>query len=131
MTPSSAAFAHQASSPRPRHLCESIPTPASTRCAPGSVATCVGAARMLACYSPWQTRPAGKEELLNMLKVDWPPAEKRTLIGKRIDRADGPAKTTGTAKYSYDINRPGMLYAKLVTSPYANAEIESIDLRAA
>ena len=63
-----------------------------------------------------------------MAKVDWPPAEKRKLIGKRIDRADGPAKTTGAAKYSYDINRPGMLYAKLVTSPYASAEIESIDL---
>lgn len=66
-----------------------------------------------------------------MLKVDWPPAEKRRLIGKRIDRLDGPEKTTGTAKYSYDINRPGMLYAKLVTSPHAKASIVSVNPSAA
>src|SRR6185295_15289321 len=66
-----------------------------------------------------------------MAKVDWPPTEKRTLIGKRIDRADGPVKATGAAKYSYDINRPGMLYAKLVTSPHARAEVSGIDASAA
>src|SRR2546430_9865297 len=66
-----------------------------------------------------------------MAKVDWPAAEKRTLIGKRIDRIDGPSKATGAAKYSYDINRPDMLWAKVVTSPYAHAEVTSIDTRAA
>jgi len=66
-----------------------------------------------------------------MAKVDWPPAEQRKLIGKRISRIDGPLKTTGTAKYSYDINRPGMLWAKLVTSPYAKADIGDIDTAAA
>src|SRR5712691_6989985 len=39
-----------------------------------------------------------------MATVAWPPADKRTLIGKRIDRLDGPAKATGAAKYTYDIN---------------------------
>src|SRR4029453_17866076 len=34
---------------------------------------------------------------------------------------------TGAAKYSYDIQRPGLLYAKLVTSPHARAEVTSID----
>ncbi|TMP99094.1 MAG: xanthine dehydrogenase family protein molybdopterin-binding subunit [Verrucomicrobia bacterium] len=66
-----------------------------------------------------------------MAKVDWPAAEKRTLIGKRIDRIDGPLKATGAAKYSYDINRPGMLWAKVVTSPYAHAEVSGIDTSAA
>ncbi len=66
-----------------------------------------------------------------MAKVDWPSAEKRKLIGKPIDRIDGPAKATGVAKYSYDINRPGMLWAKVVTSPYAHAEVTSIDTGAA
>src|SRR5437764_8173025 len=66
-----------------------------------------------------------------MAKVDWPSAEKRKLIGKSIDRIDGPAKATGVAKYSFDINRPGMLWAKLVTSPYARAEVVSVDLSAA
>ncbi len=66
-----------------------------------------------------------------MAKVDWPPEEKRSLIGKRISRIDAPLKTTGAAKYSFDINRPGMLWAKPVTSPYAKAEVTNIDTSAA
>jgi xanthine dehydrogenase YagR molybdenum-binding subunit len=66
-----------------------------------------------------------------MAKVDWPAPEKRALIGKRIERVDGPHKTTGAAKYAYDINRPGMLWAKLVTSPHPKAELVNVDLRAA
>jgi xanthine dehydrogenase YagR molybdenum-binding subunit len=66
-----------------------------------------------------------------MANVNWPSQEDRSLIGHRISRIDGPAKTTGTAKYSYDVNRPGMLYAKLVTSPYAHAEVTAIDTKAA
>src|SRR5437016_9998676 len=84
---------------------------------------------MPACCSPSWTRPG--KELLDMAKVDWPDAEKRTLIGKPIDRIDGPSKVTGVAKYSYDINRPGMLWAKVVTSPHAHAEVTSIDTSAA
>src|SRR6185436_12611677 len=63
-----------------------------------------------------------------MAKVEWPAAEKRSVIGKRIDRIDGPVKATGAAKYSFDINRPGMLWAKVVTSPHARAEVVSVDL---
>jgi xanthine dehydrogenase YagR molybdenum-binding subunit len=66
-----------------------------------------------------------------MAKVDWPPAEKRSLMGKRISRIDAPLKTTGAAKYSYDINRPGMLWAKMVTSPHPKADFEDIDTSAA
>src|SRR5213594_3714612 len=66
-----------------------------------------------------------------MPKAEWPSAEKRSLIGKRIDRADGPAKAAGTAKYSYDINRPNMLWAKVVTSPFAHAEVAGVDTSAA
>lgn len=62
-----------------------------------------------------------------MATAKFPPPEKRRLIGKPIDRADGPVKCTGAAKYSYDINRPGMLYAKLVVSPHAHAKVQSVD----
>ena len=43
-------------------------------------------------------------------KYDWPAANERTLIGKRVSRVDGPLKSSGRAKYTYDIHRPGMLY---------------------
>src|SRR5438552_13841990 len=59
----------------------------------------------------------------------WP--KERRLIGTKIQRLDGPAKATGKAKYSYDINRPGMLHGKILRSPYAHAKIKSIDTAAA
>src|SRR5262249_1813637 len=43
----------------------------------------------------------------------------------------GPDKSTGRAKYSFDINRPGMLQAMILRSPYAHAKIEEIDTAAA
>jgi xanthine dehydrogenase YagR molybdenum-binding subunit len=66
-----------------------------------------------------------------MAEYKWPDADKRTLIGKRISRVDGPAKVSGRAKYSYDINRPGMLYGKILRCPHAHAKIVSIDISAA
>ena len=66
-----------------------------------------------------------------MAEYKWPEPEKRTLIGKRISRVDGPLKVSGKAKYSYDINRPGMLYGKMLRCPHAHARIVSIDISAA
>ena len=66
-----------------------------------------------------------------MAEYKWPEADKRTLIGKRISRVDGPHKVSGRAKYSYDINRPGMLFGKIVRCPHAHAKIVSIDTSAA
>ena len=57
----------------------------------------------------------------------WPEPGKRTLIGKRISRLDGPLKASGRAKYTYDVNRPGMLFAKMALSPHAHAKVVSID----
>ncbi len=64
-------------------------------------------------------------------KYDWPPAGERGLIGQRINRIDGPVKSSGRAKYSYDINRPGMLFGKVLRCPYAHATIKSLDVSAA
>src|SRR5579864_4798751 len=61
----------------------------------------------------------------------WPPPERRTLIGKRISRVDGPDKVSGRAKYTYDVHPPGMLYGKVVRSPYPHAKVVSVDTSAA
>ncbi|MDA0749231.1 MAG: hypothetical protein O2964_00810, partial [Verrucomicrobia bacterium] len=66
-----------------------------------------------------------------MANVAWPKEGDRSVIGKRISRVDGPVKVSGEAKYSYDINRKGMLHAKAITSPYAHAKLISVDLSAA
>src|SRR5262252_9637354 len=61
----------------------------------------------------------------------WPPAERRSVIGKRISRVDGPDKVSGRAKYTYDLHRPGMLYGKVVRCPYPHAKVVSVDTSAA
>jgi xanthine dehydrogenase YagR molybdenum-binding subunit len=66
-----------------------------------------------------------------MADYHWPPADHRALIGKRISRIDGPFKSSGRAKYTFDINRPGMLWGKMAISPYAHAKIRKIDTSAA
>src|SRR5262245_21227932 len=66
-----------------------------------------------------------------MAEYKWPEEGKRTHIGKRISRIDGQDKVSGKAKYSFDLNRPGMLCGKILRSPYAHAKIKSIDTSAA
>jgi hypothetical protein len=65
------------------------------------------------------------------ISYDWPAEGERSLIGKRINRLDGPEKVTGRARYAYDRNITGMLVARLVTSPHAHARITAIDTSAA
>src|SRR5207249_6003445 len=125
---SSAGSARRDSSWRRLLSCGSIRMPLSSRFERGWEAIYVVAALMPGCCSQFRMQ---RKERRNMAKVDWPAPEKRSLIGKRISRVDGPMKATGAAKYSYDINRPGMLWAKVVTSPYAHAEVTNIDTSAA
>ncbi|CAG7615901.1 xanthine dehydrogenase family protein molybdopterin-binding subunit [Paenibacillus allorhizosphaerae] len=48
-------------------------------------------------------------------------------LGKSVPRKETWEKVTGTAKYTNDIVRPGMLHATLAVSPHAHAKIISID----
>jgi xanthine dehydrogenase YagR molybdenum-binding subunit len=57
----------------------------------------------------------------------WPINKELSVVGKPTVRVDGRQKVTGAAKYTADINLPGMLFARMVVSPHAAAEIKSID----
>ena len=50
-----------------------------------------------------------------------------SVIGKRVPPIDGKAKATGEAKFTVDIQLPGMLYGKILRSPYPHAKILHID----
>jgi len=50
-----------------------------------------------------------------------------SVIGKRLPRIDAIEKATGTAKYLGDLKIPGMLYGKILRSPYAHAKILRVD----
>lgn len=54
-------------------------------------------------------------------------ANKYQYIGKSVSRHDGFEKVTGTAPYVADLKMNGMLHARVKTSPYAHANILSID----
>lgn len=54
-------------------------------------------------------------------------ADLTTAIGKRLVRIDAEDKVRGTAVFGADIHLPGELTAKYLPSPYAHAEILSID----
>ncbi len=52
-------------------------------------------------------------------------------VGKPIPPQDMPLKVTGTATYAYDVEIPGMLYAKLVTSTVPHAKLKKVDTKRA
>jgi carbon-monoxide dehydrogenase large subunit len=53
------------------------------------------------------------------------------LVGTPIKRGNDPALITGRGRFVDDIQPPGTLHVAFVRSPYAHAEIRSIDTRAA
>jgi xanthine dehydrogenase YagR molybdenum-binding subunit len=53
------------------------------------------------------------------------------VVGKPLDRIDGPKKVTGTATYAYEHALDDVTYAFPVQSPIARGRIVSIDARAA
>jgi len=54
-------------------------------------------------------------------------AAKSRYVGRAIPQIDSELKVTGTATYTFDIELPGMLFAKLVTSDRPHARIVNID----
>ncbi len=65
------------------------------------------------------------------VKYSWPKNHNSRLIGKRIDRLDGLVKSTGTAKYTYDVNLPKQLIVRALGCPHAHCRVISVDTSAA
>jgi xanthine dehydrogenase YagR molybdenum-binding subunit len=77
----------------------------------------------------------GLEQKQREVPVDEPPplaanADLR-YIGKPTVRYDGPAKAMGKAKYTADVQLPGMLYARMVDATIPHGRIVSVDTSAA
>ena len=54
-------------------------------------------------------------------------ADKYRHLGKETPRKDAREIVTGRAQYFDDMSLPGMLYAKVLRSPYAHANLKHID----
>ena len=55
----------------------------------------------------------------------------KKLVGENYSTPELHAKVTGRSKYAEDFRAEGMLFARLLLSPYAHARIVSIDASAA
>ncbi len=62
------------------------------------------------------------------ITYSWPPANRSSLIGKRIKRLDGPEKSTGIAKYTFDVNLPKQLIVQALGCPHAHCKVVSVDV---
>ena len=68
------------------------------------------------------------EEMFDNLQADAYPLGKYEHVGKRIPRRiDGVQKASGSARYTMDIQLPGMLHMRFLTSPFPHAAIKSMD----
>ncbi|HEY0378764.1 MAG TPA: xanthine dehydrogenase family protein molybdopterin-binding subunit [Pyrinomonadaceae bacterium] len=74
-------------------------------------------------------------EVERQIPMDEPPVlpvnAELSVIGKRTPRIDGRLKVTGAARYTADVRLPGMLFARIVTSPHPHARVRSVDTSAA
>ena len=60
-----------------------------------------------------------------------PPNADLAVIGKPHPRLNARAKVTGAIRYTVDVALPGMLFARILRSPHAHAEVRAIDTSAA
>jgi putative selenate reductase molybdopterin-binding subunit len=55
----------------------------------------------------------------------------RDVVGKPLPKVDAPKLAEGNPAFVADVDRPGMLYARILHSPHAHARILSIDTQQA
>ena len=59
------------------------------------------------------------------------PAGPRDIVGRPAARRDGLQRARGEARYTADVQLPGMLHAAVLRSPFARARVREIDTRMA
>jgi len=52
-----------------------------------------------------------------------------TVVGAPVARAEGPDKVTGRSIYAADVDLPGLLWGKILRSPYPHARIGRIEVQ--
>ena len=63
--------------------------------------------------------------------LPWDADTKFETVGTDVDRIDGVAKVTGKAVYASDANFAGLLFGRILRSPWPKAKVVKVDLAAA
>ncbi len=61
----------------------------------------------------------------------WQGNDTLNVVGRGTARKDGYDKVSGSARYTYDITLPNMVFAKILRSPHPHARIKMIDTKEA
>jgi xanthine dehydrogenase YagR molybdenum-binding subunit len=80
-----------------------------------------------------RTEVEGREETKIVQLPDrepepWHDGVSMRTVGQRVPRMDALEKVTGRARYTADVQRPGMLYAAIVRAPVAAGRVTAMDL---
>ena len=60
----------------------------------------------------------------------WGSDARLAVVGTDVARVDGAVKASGAAKYTYDVSRPGLAFARIARSPHAHARVKAVGLDA-
>jgi xanthine dehydrogenase YagR molybdenum-binding subunit len=63
--------------------------------------------------------------------IPWQWGATFAVVGIETPRVDGAVKATGAARYTYDIDLPGMLHGAILRSPHPHARVRRVDLSGA
>jgi xanthine dehydrogenase YagR molybdenum-binding subunit len=60
--------------------------------------------------------------------AEWGRNDAHRLLNKHLTRVDGAVKASGAATYTYDVRLEGMMYGRILRSPYGRARVTKLDL---
>ncbi len=119
----------------PRKRAAAEPRPAADALPPAAHAPAAGAPRARR-FVATKVEIEGREEtriveLPDRDPAPWQAGAELHVVGQRLPRADALEKVTGAARFTVDLQRPGMLFAAVVRAPVAAGRVTAIDASAA
>src|SRR3569832_1648277 len=93
----------------------------------------MGPARMARRIVTTKVEIEGREEtkvveLPSREPEPWGDDARLHIVGQRATRMDAVEKVTGTARYTADVQLPGMLHAAILRAPIAKGRVTKLDL---
>ena len=58
----------------------------------------------------------------------WPPRDQMKVLNHELVRVDARDKVTGRAKYTHDVRAEGMVYGRMLLSPFPSLKITKLDV---
>ncbi len=105
------------------------PTPDQIRSAlGGNLCRCAAYPRIIEAVRSWREFDGVPLDTRPRIGAERDQERGTSVVGHSVTRYDAPDKVTGRAVYTADMRLPGMIYAKILTSPHPHALIRRCDV---